>query len=52
VTRVGETITFSAATVIAALLFGGQGSGGSQIRDIGVGLALGVLMEPLAGARF
>jgi putative drug exporter of the RND superfamily len=26
-------------------LVGGRGSGGSQIRDVGVGLALGVLMD-------
>ncbi|HLI42007.1 MAG TPA: MMPL family transporter, partial [Streptosporangiaceae bacterium] len=26
-------------------IIGGRGSGGSQIRDVGIGLALGVLMD-------
>jgi RND superfamily putative drug exporter len=45
----GTTVT-SAGLVLAGTfsvfaLVGGQGSGGGQIRDIGVGLALGVLMD-------
>ncbi len=45
----GTTVT-SAGLVLAGTfavfaLVGGRGSGGSQIRDIGVGLALGVLMD-------
>ena len=32
--------TFSVFAVV-----GGRGSGGSQIRDVGIGLALGVLMD-------
>ena len=34
-----------AGTFAVFALVGGRGSGGSQIRDIGVGLALGVLMD-------
>jgi RND superfamily putative drug exporter len=45
----GTTVT-SAGLVLAGTfavfaLIGGRGSGGSQIRDVGVGLALGVLMD-------
>jgi putative drug exporter of the RND superfamily len=45
----GTTVT-SAGLVLAGTfsvfaIVGGRGSGGSQIRDIGVGLALGVLMD-------
>ena len=45
----GTTVT-SAGLVLAGTfavfaLVGGRGSGRSQIRDIGVGLALGVLMD-------
>jgi putative drug exporter of the RND superfamily len=45
----GTTVT-SAGLVLAGTfavfaLVGGSGSGGSQIRDVGVGLALGVLMD-------
>jgi putative drug exporter of the RND superfamily len=45
----GTTVT-SAGLVLAGTfsvfaIIGGRGSGGSQIRDVGVGLALGVLMD-------
>jgi RND superfamily putative drug exporter len=45
----GTTVT-SAGVVLAGTfgvfaLIGGRGSGGSQIRDVGVGLALGILMD-------
>ena len=45
----GTTVT-SAGLVLAGTfavfaVIGGRGSGGSQIRDVGVGLALGVLMD-------
>ncbi len=45
----GTTVT-SAGLVLAGTFFvftlvGGSGSGGSQIRDIGLGLALGILMD-------
>jgi putative drug exporter of the RND superfamily len=45
----GTTIT-SAGLVLAGTfavfaVIGGRGSGGSQIRDVGIGLALGVLMD-------
>jgi uncharacterized membrane protein YdfJ with MMPL/SSD domain len=34
-----------AGTFAVFAVVGGRGSGGSQIRDVGVGLALGVLMD-------
>ena len=34
-----------AGTFAVFALVGGRGSGGSQIRDIGLGLALGILMD-------
>jgi RND superfamily putative drug exporter len=45
----GTTVT-SAGLVLAGTfavfaVVGGRGSGGSQIRDVGIGLALGVLMD-------
>ncbi len=45
----GTTVT-SAGLVLAGTFFvftlvGGSGSGGSQVRDIGLGLALGILMD-------
>jgi RND superfamily putative drug exporter len=45
----GTTVT-SAGLVLAGTfavfaIIGGRGSGGSQIRDVGIGLALGVLMD-------
>ncbi len=45
----GTTVT-SAGLVLAGTfsvfaIVGGRGSGGSQIRDVGIGLALGVLMD-------
>ncbi|MGH3223140.1 MAG: MMPL family transporter [Streptosporangiaceae bacterium] len=48
--RTGPTVT-SAGLVLAgtfgvlAVVAGGSGSGGSQIRDIGAGLAIGILMD-------
>ena len=47
--RTGSTVT-SAGLVLAGTfsvfaVVGGRGSGGSQIRDVGIGLALGVLMD-------
>ena len=49
VAATGTTVT-SAGMVLAGTfavfaVIGGRGSGGSQIRDVGVGLALGVLMD-------
>jgi putative drug exporter of the RND superfamily len=45
----GSTITSAglvlAGTFIVLTLVAGSGSGGSQIRDIGLGLALGILMD-------
>jgi putative drug exporter of the RND superfamily len=48
-TATGTTVT-SAGLVLAGTfsvfaVVGGRGSGGSQIRDVGIGLALGVLMD-------
>jgi putative drug exporter of the RND superfamily len=48
-TATGTTVT-SAGLVLAGTfsvfaIVGGSGSGGSQIRDVGIGLALGVLMD-------
>jgi RND superfamily putative drug exporter len=45
----GPTITSAglvlAGTFLVLAVTGGSGSGGSQIRDIGLGLALGILMD-------
>src|SRR5262249_5058160 len=45
----GATITSAglvfAGTLIVVTLVAGGGSGGSQVRDIGLGLALGILMD-------
>jgi RND superfamily putative drug exporter len=45
----GTTITSAglvlAGTFIVLTVVGGSGSGGSQVRDIGLGLALGILMD-------
>jgi putative drug exporter of the RND superfamily len=47
--RTGTTVTSAglvlAGTFLVLTLVAGSGSGGSQIRDIGLGLALGVLMD-------
>ena len=45
----GSTVT-SAGLVLAGTfavfgIVGGRGSGGSQFRDIGIGLAIGILMD-------
>ncbi|MBV9096222.1 MAG: MMPL family transporter, partial [Streptosporangiaceae bacterium] len=45
----GTTVTSAglvlAGTFMVFAVIGGRGSGGSQVRDVGIGLALGVLMD-------